>query len=81
MKKSKNIGKGFGVNSIVFGVLSMFILPIVFGPLGIIFGVSAIKNGYKRVGIIGVILNLVVLFVSLSFGFIWIGLVALLSFF
>jgi hypothetical protein len=38
-------GRGFTIASFVCAVVAVFLLPIVFGPLGIVFGVIAHRRG------------------------------------
>jgi hypothetical protein len=42
---ARNSGRGFTIASFVCAVVAVFLLPIVFGPLGIVFGVVAHRRG------------------------------------
>ena len=65
-----NPGKIFGILSIVFAGLSLLILPIIFGPLGIIMAVIALVKGEKKLGIIGLILSIVLSILGFVLGFV-----------
>ena len=40
-------GKGFAIAGLVMGILSFFIVPLLFGGLGIVFGALAKNKGYR----------------------------------
>ena len=40
-------GKGFAIAALVMGILSFFIVPLLFGGLGIVFGALAKNKGYR----------------------------------
>jgi hypothetical protein len=48
-------GRPVGIAAIVAGVLGLFVLPIIFGPIAIILGTVAVVQGYRGawLGIIG----------------------------
>ncbi len=50
-----------GILSIVFGVIGIIILPIIFGPLAIYFGIKAKKEGFKKLGNAGIIIGIIAL--------------------
>lgn len=55
---SENSSKAFGIASLVLGAVGLFVLPLLFGILGLIFGLLSITNAYKKVfSIIGIIFS------------------------
>ncbi|WDF03062.1 MULTISPECIES: hypothetical protein [Shouchella] len=44
-------GKGIGTMGIVFAITSLFLVPLLLGPIGIISGIIAIVKGRKTLGI------------------------------
>jgi hypothetical protein len=47
--------------SIIFGIIGFIILPIIFGPLAIYLGIKAKKEGFKKLGNIGITIGIIVL--------------------
>ena len=43
--RNKQPGKGFAITALVFGILSLGFLPVLFGPLGVLFGSLSWKKG------------------------------------
>ena len=68
-------GKGFAIASLVLGIVSFFCFAYIAGTLGIIFGITAKKKGYKGgmatagivCGIIGIVLYLLMLIGGILF--------------
>lgn len=62
-------GKSWGVGelSITFGIIGIFILAIIFVPLGIIFGIAAIRKEQTLLGITGITLSIIDIFLSPTF--------------
>jgi hypothetical protein len=54
-----NNGRVLGVFSIIFAVISLLFYPIIFGPVGIAFGVMAKNRKSVKLGIVGIILSIV----------------------
>lgn len=54
-------GSGFGIASLICGVIGLFVLPVVFGPLGIIFGIIGLGKGrqLKGLAIAGLIIGII----------------------
>ncbi|RQW20010.1 DUF4190 domain-containing protein [Bacillus sp. C1-1] len=44
-------GKGIGTMGIVFAITSLFLVPLLLGPIGIISGIIAIVKGRKTLGV------------------------------
>ena len=60
-----NSGGIFSNFGIVFAIISIVVLPIIFMPMGIIFGALGLNKGDKNKGIVAIILS--VLFGILGF--------------
>ena len=43
--RSEQPGKGFAITALVLGILSLGFLPVLFGPLGVLFGSLSWKKG------------------------------------
>lgn len=52
-------GKGFAITSLVLGILGLFVLGILFGPLAIIFGAIGLNRGEGGMAVAGLILGIV----------------------
>ncbi len=66
-----------GLLSLIFGIISVFALGVLFGPLGFVFGVVALFKGQILLAIVGIVLSLIGFGSSLFFA---VGLLALLGF-
>ncbi len=51
--------------AIFFGIVGTVLLPVIFGPLAIYFGLRAKKRGFERAGTVSVILGIVALLLML----------------
>ena len=60
--------------SITFGIIGIFILAVVFAPLGVIFGISAIRKDQKLLGFTGIFLSIIAACLSPTFWAIFRGL-------
>lgn len=67
-KSKKNPGMIEGIIGIVCAVISLLLLPIIFGPAGIILGVFSLKKGAKTLGLVTIILSAVFMIVGMVFG-------------
>jgi hypothetical protein len=56
---SKPAGRKYSILGIVFAGLSLIVLPIVFGPVGIIFGVMGTLKNDTKLGITAIVLSVV----------------------
>jgi hypothetical protein len=64
MEGKQSPGRTYSILSLVFAGLSLIVLPIIFGPIGVIFGVIATIKGDKKLGITGIILSVVLAVLS-----------------
>ena len=78
MKTKKKIDKSnlFGILSIVFGVVGLFVFGLLFGTIGLVCGImGGTKDENKTLSLIGIIISSIAVFLSLLVVF------GLLSFF
>ena len=78
MKTKKKIDKSnlFGIQSIVFGVVGLFVFGLLFGTIGLVCGIMGrTKDENKTLSLIGIIISSIAVFLSLLVVF------GLLSFF
>jgi hypothetical protein len=61
--KTMGDGGGWGIASLACGVLGLLFLPILFGPLAIIFGALGLKKKLKGLAIAGLVLGVISLVV------------------
>ena len=71
MKKSS--GRKYSNLGLVFAILSLVVLPIVFGPLAVIFGVKGYLSGDEKRGILAIILGVVLAVISTFLGAYFLG--------
>ncbi|HTY44292.1 MAG TPA: hypothetical protein VMC80_03545, partial [Patescibacteria group bacterium] len=57
-------GRIYSILGIVSAVLSLIVLPILFGPAAVILGVIAINKKDKTLGIISIVLGIVLAILS-----------------
>ena len=60
-------GRGFAVAGLVCGIISLFVLPVVLGPLGVIFGSVAWSKGSKF-GVAATIVSIPCMVFGMFFG-------------
>jgi len=69
-KSYKNMGdgsgSGFAIAGFIASILGLFILPIVFLPLGIIFSALGLKSGKKGLAIAGLVIGIVGVLLTLA---------------
>jgi hypothetical protein len=64
--KSMGDGSGFAITGFIASILGLFILPIVFLPLGIIFSALGLKSGKKGLAIAGLVIGIVGVLLTLA---------------
>jgi hypothetical protein len=67
--KGSSDGKGFAITGLVLGILSLLFFPILFGPLGVIFGSIAWSKG-NRFGMISTLVAIPCMYFGMLFGMI-----------
>jgi hypothetical protein len=65
---TRNAGRGWSIAGIVCGVIAVLIIPILFGPLGIIFGIVGYRKGDQKVGRIAIVVAAVGLVLGIIVG-------------
>lgn len=70
-KKQKSSGfetgqtSGWGIASFVLGLLSVFVLPLLLGPLAIVFGALGLNKPMKGLAIAGLVLGIITTLISI----------------
>ena len=59
IKRKKGTHTRMGIASLVSGIVSCFVLPIIFGPLALILGDTAWKRDKDSYGVAGAILGVI----------------------
>ena len=62
--KKPEMGRKYSNLGIVFAVISLIIAPIIFGPLGIIFGVIGYMKGDEQRGVIAIVASVILAVIS-----------------
>ncbi len=66
--EAKNPGFTQGIVGIVCAVISLLLLPPVFGTAGIILGILSLRHGEKKLGMIVIVLSAVCMIAGFAFG-------------
>ena len=64
--KTMGDGSGFAIAGFIASILGLFILPIVFLPLGIVFSALGLKSGKKGLAIAGLVIGIVGVLLTLA---------------
>lgn len=67
LKRQKE-GRKYSILGIVFAFCSLIVLPIIFGPLAVIFGTIAVLKDDKELGIVAIVLGVVLATISFLIG-------------
>ena len=67
--KAPSDGKGFAITSLVFAILSLLLFPVLFGPLGVVFGSIAWSKGSKF-GMVSTLVTIPCMYFGMLFGMI-----------
>lgn len=65
---AKHPGRTEGIIAIICAVVSLLFFPIIFGPVGIILGITAHKKGEKTLGLVAIILSAIFMVIGFIFG-------------
>jgi uncharacterized protein YacL len=65
---SRRPGRGWSIAGLVCGIIAFLIVPILFGPLGVIFGFLGYRGGDRRLGVTAMVVSVVGLVVGLIVG-------------
>ena len=61
-------GRGWSIAGIISGVLAVFIVPILLGPLGVVFGIVGLVRGDRGLGIAAIIVSILGFVIGLLVG-------------
>jgi len=61
-------GRREGIIAIICATVSLLFFPIIFGPTGIILGVTAHKKGEKTLGLVAIILSAIFMVIGIILG-------------
>ena len=62
-------GRNLAIAGIVFGAISFLIIPILFGPLGVLLGILGLARGERRLGTIAIVMSVLGLVVGFILSF------------
>jgi hypothetical protein len=62
-------GRNLAIAGIVSGAVSFLVLPVLFGPLGVLLGILGLARGERRLGTIAIVVSILGLIVGFVFGF------------
>lgn len=68
MVAKKPEGRKYSILGIVFAVLSLVTLPILFGPIAVIFGTAGVLKNDTRLGVIAIVLGVIFAVISTLIG-------------
>ena len=61
-------GRGWSIAGIISGVLAVLIVPILLGPLGVVFGIVGLVRGDRGLGIAAIIVSILGFVIGLLVG-------------
>ncbi len=61
-------GRGWSIAGIISGVLAIVVVPILLGPLGVVFGIVGLAKGDRRLGITAIIVSVLGFVIGLVVG-------------
>ena len=61
-------GRGWSIAGIVSGVLAIFLVPVLLGPLGVVFGIVGFARGDRGLGIAAIIVSILGFVIGLAVG-------------
>lgn len=64
-KKQYPKGRTYSRLGLFFAILSLFVLPIILGPLAVAFGIVSIVQGDKKWGVLVIVLGVVLALTSI----------------
>ena len=68
-------GRGWSIAGIVSGVLAIVVVPILLGPLGVVFGIVGFVRGDRRLGIAAIIVSVLGFVIGLIVGLVLLSIV------
>ncbi|MGH3089909.1 MAG: hypothetical protein ACRDSJ_21725 [Rubrobacteraceae bacterium] len=67
-ESSRPGGRGWGIVGIISGIVAILIIPILFGPLGIVFGIVSLVKGSRGLGIAAIVVGVLGMIIGLVVG-------------
>jgi len=61
-------GRAWSVAGIISGILAIFLIPVLFGPLGVVFGIVGFVKGDRGLGIAAIIVGVLGFVIGLIVG-------------
>ena len=68
-------GRGWSIAGLVSEVLAVFLIPVLLGPLGVVFGIVGFARGDRGLGIAAIVVSVIGLVVGLILGALLLSLV------
>ena len=68
-RPTRGRGRNLAIAGIVSGAVSFLVLPILFGPLGVLLGILGLARGERRLGTTAIVVSILGLVVGFVLGF------------
>lgn len=68
-RPTRGRGRNLAIAGIVSGAVSFLVIPILFGPLGVLLGVLGLARGERRLGTVAVVVSVLGLVVGFILSF------------
>lgn len=68
-RPSRGRGRNLAIAGIVSGAVSFLVIPILFGPLGVLLGILGLARGERRLGKIAIVVSVLGLVVGFILSF------------
>jgi hypothetical protein len=56
-RPTRGRGRKLAIAGIVFGAISFLVIPILFGPLGVLLGILGLARGERRLGTVAIVVS------------------------
>jgi hypothetical protein len=68
-RRTRGRGRNLAIAGIVSGAVSFLVIPILFGPLGVLLGILGLARGERRLGTVAVVVSVLGLVVGFILSF------------
>jgi hypothetical protein len=68
-RPARGRGRNLAIAGIVSGAISFLVIPILFGPLGVLLGILGLARGERRLGTIAIVVSVLGLVVGFILSF------------
>ena len=68
-RPARRRGRNLAITGIVSGAVSFLVVPILFGPLGVLLGILGLARGERRLGTIAIVVSVLGLVVGFILSF------------